>query len=405
MSSYADLRLEAGWTYGTQLLGESYSIVVRRGLKASGVTDDLDPATLTAVLRGGESVNPVTNDDVRPERPWRLRARLDGGPGWVTLCSGKIQRAQVQYDKSDATTPNAYRLTLTGVDVVRELAAAPSEVAVSGTLTQRVAAVMDPTGLPYVVDDPLPAGPSSPITTDARDAVAQLRLVRDTAHALMYINRDGVLVAVSDHARPRAASAPDWQATDDSSAPGIRYNQLTPAYDTDALVNLLTIKLLDGAENPETTHEDPDSRATWGDHPQAVTVNGGVPETHADLWFASRLDPDLIPEKLEFIVQERDPLSRPPEGRSAHLAAAVGVELYDSVRVTRTGVPTADLLVREVTHLITPARWTVELGLRVPEVLATRWTDVPADLTWADVPAGLTWREAVNWRPYLDEGA
>lgn len=405
MTGAALLRLEAGWTYGTQLLGEAYSLTARRGVKPSGVTDDLEPATLAGVLKGGDTVNPLLNPDVRPERPLRLRASLDAGATWTTLWAGKILRAQVAYDKSDASTPNAYRLTLTGVDVVRELAAAPSEVAVSGSLTQRVAAVMDPTGIPYTVDDPIPAGPSGPIPTDARDVIGQLRLIRDTGHALMYVNRDGVLVAVSDHARPRVVSAPDWQASDDSTLPGIRYTQLTPALDTDAVVNLLKVKLLDGADNPETDHEDAESRAEWGDHPQAVTVNGGLPETHADLWFASRVDPVLLPESLEFIVQERDPLSRPPEGRTEHLAAAVGVELYESVRVTRTGIPTTDLLVREVAHIITPARWSMELGLRVPEVLATRWTDVPADLTWADVPADLTWREAVHWRPYLDEGA
>ena len=41
---------------------------------------------------------------------------------------------------------------------------------------------------------------------------------------------------------------------------------------------------------------------------------------------------------------------------------------------------------------------------RVPEVLATRWCDVPADLTWDDLPPDLTWRDVANWHPYL-EGA
>lgn len=402
MSAYADLRLEAGTSYGTQLLGDTYSLQIRRGLRRSGVTDDLDPGTLTAVIKGGDAVNPRLNPDVRPERPWRLRARPEGTDTWVTLCSGKIQRARVDYDKADATTPNAYRLALTGTDLVASLAAHPSETAVSGSMAQRVAAVMDPTGLPYVVVDPMPAGASSPLPTDARDVAGQLRLLRDTAHALMYVNRDGALTVVSDHARARVASAPDWTATDDSTQPGIHYTGLTPALDTDAVVNLLTVKKLDGGGNPETLHEDPDSRDEWGDHPQSITVNEGVPETHADLWLASRVDPDLVPESLTFVVQERSPLTRPPEGRAAHVAAAVGLELYDTVRVTRAGIPTVDLLVREVTHSISPGRWTVELGLRVPEVLATRWMDVPSDMTWADLPADLTWREAVYWRPYLE---
>jgi hypothetical protein len=57
--------------------------------------------------------------------------------------------------------------------------------------------------------------------------------------------------------------------------------------------------------------------------------------------------------------------------------------------------------VRDLSHTITPTRWTVGVGLQVQEVLAIRWMDVPADLTWADVPPDLTWRDAVRWRPYL----
>jgi hypothetical protein len=116
---------------------------------------------------------------------------------------------------------------------------------------------------------------------------------------------------------------------------------------------------------------------------------------------ASRVDPELVPESIRFIVQERLPQAIEPTVNATHLAAAAGVELYDVVRVERDGMPTTDLLVREITHTISPRAWAVGLGLRVPEILATRWDDVPADLTWDDVPADLTWRDAVDWHPYL----
>jgi hypothetical protein len=393
--------LEAGHDYGTQLLDDTYSITIRRSVRANGVTDDLEPATFTAIIKGSDTLNPLTNDDVRPNRPIRLRATLDGGATWATLWTGRISRARLTHDPEEKDDAGAYRLALTGTDLVAELTGIPSDVAVDGNLHQRVGAVLDPTGLPYVVDDPSTPGAAATLPTDARDVLGQLRLIRDTAHALMYVNRDGELAVIADNARPRVAPSPDWIATDEDATPGIHYTEVDPALDTDAVVNVLTIALLDGAGNPETIHTDETSRDAWGDKAQTVAVNDGVPETHADLWLASRVDPELVPESIRFIVQRRLTQALEPTVDATHLAAAAGVELYDVVRVTRDGMPTTDLLIREITHAITPTAWAVGLGLRVPEVLATRWDDVPADLTWDDVPADLTWDTAVHWHPYL----
>ena len=73
----------------------------------------------------------------------------------------------------------------------------------------------------------------------------------------------------------------------------------------------------------------------------------------------------------------------------------------ETVRVERLGIDDSTQLVRDLAHTITPTRWTVTVGLEVPEVLATRWDDVPPAMTWDDVPADLTWNDAVNWHPYL----
>lgn len=409
-----DLALQCGHTYGTDVLDDTYSINLRRGTRPNGVTDDLDPATFTATIKGvgtdDRDLDPLTNDDLRPGRPVRLRGTIVGTDDWSTIWTGKIQRARIEYDPDAKDDPDAYRLILTGTDLVSSLAGHPSEIAVGGNLHQRVGAVMDPTGLPYAVEDPSATGAVVVLPTDSRDVIGQLRLIRDTDHGLMFINRDGALTAVADAARPRADVEPDWHATDDSFYVDdeIYYTQIDPALDTDAVVNILTIKTLDGADNPEATYTDEDSRAAWGDKPQGVTVNDGLAETHAGLYLASRVDPELLPQSIAFLVQRRLPQALAMTGRWGDLNAALGLELYDVMRVTRTqldplkdDIPDVDLLVREITHNITPQRWAIELGLRVPEVLATRWDDVPADLTWDDVPAGLTWNDAVNWHPYL----
>lgn len=390
-------RLEAGPVEApTDLLGDTYTITIGRGLAAQGVTSELDPAVFTAVVKGGSSTNPLTNDDVRPERPIRLRAGVPDGTGttWHTVFTGKIQRARIEYDPDRKGDVDAYRLTLTGTDLVEALSAVQSEVSVSGSLTQRVDAVMMPTGLPYAVTDNEAPAASTALPTKGRTVVDQLRLIRDTLHARMFVDRDGVLQALADNARPRELVEPTFVASD-QDPDAVHYTDLTPGFDTAALVNVITIEKLTAGDSELATYTDEDSTASWGSQPQTVVVNEGVAETHAGLYLATRTDPTLRPEGFSFIVDE----ASLPQNRRA----AATIEISDTVRVERLGLDDSTQLVHDMVHTITPTRWTVTVGLQVPEVLATRWDDVPAVLTWDDVPADLTWNDAVDWHPYLGD--
>jgi hypothetical protein len=388
-------RLEAGPAESpTDLLGETYSVTIGRGLAAQGLTSELDPAVFTAVVKGGTSTNPLTNDDVRPERRIRLRAGVPDGTGttWHTVWTGKIQRARIEYDPDRKGDVDAYRLTLTGTDLVEALASTDSEVAVAGSLTQRVDAVMAPTGLPYAVTDNADPGPTLVLPTNGRTVVDQLRLIRDTLHARMFVDRDGVLQAVADNARPREVVTPTFVASD-QDPDAVHYTDMAPGFDTAALVNVITIEKLTEGDSELSTYVDEDSRAAWGPQPQTVVVNEGVAESHAGLYLATRTDPTLRAEGFSFIVDE----GSLPQNR----VAAATIEINDTVRVERLGLDDSTQYVHDLTHTISPTRWTVTVGLEVPEILATRWDDVPADITWDDVPADLTWNDAVNWHPYL----
>lgn len=396
-------RLDAGES--TDLLGDAYSMTVRRGLAASGLTDELSPGTFTAVIKGSPKANPLTNPDVRPDRRIQLLAGLaDPATGevvdWHVIFTGTIKRARLEYDPAAKDDPDAYRVHITALDRVAVLAATPAETSVSGTVTQRVAAVLDPTGIPYTVTDNEPATTSIVLASEGRTVVEQLRLIRDTMHAQVFVDRDDRVQVVADNARARTVPLGEFVATDDPDggpAGAIHYHDLTPVFDTDAVVNLLTIKHL-GA-GTEETYTDEDSRAAWGDKPETVTVNDGNTETHAGLYLATRTDPELIPEHLAFFVALADEYMF----RDEHFAAACAIEVADSIEVQRVGLEDHNLLIRDITHTITHVRWSVGVGVRVPEVLATRWDDVPPDLTWDDVPAGLTWDTAVNWHPYIEE--
>lgn len=398
------LALEVGFP-AVNLLGDAYSLTIRRGNSTRGVTDALEAGTLTAVVKG-PSANPLTVPQVRTGAPVVVKAGIDRGLGveWEDLYTGTLDRARLVYDGgADKADPDAYRVTLTATDVVPALAGHPHETAVGGTLTQRVAHVLDPTGLPYTVEDPAtPVGAPPALATSERTAAGNLRLAVDTDHGLSYVDRHGVIRVRSDQSRPRtpAAAAADLAATDDPNAPAasLHYYDLSPTLDTEALVNVLDVEAVTGAGTTTTTHVDTTSLEAWGPHAGKVTVNDGVPETHADLWLASRVDPALLPERLSLNVLERP----------SHLEAAATLEPYATVSVARAGVFPAPvtMAVRGVEHTITAdrrtgVRWLCHLDLRPLEVLATRWDDVPPTLRWDDLPPTMTWDDAVRWHPYL----
>lgn len=397
------LRLEVGeGAEAVDLLGDAYTITIRRGNATRGVTDTIEAATLVAVIDGPKA-NPLTVSQVRPGA--LVRVLVGTGGAWEPLYTGKLDRARVVYDDGpDKADPDAYRVTVTVTDPITPvLAGTPHETAVAGSLAQRVAHVLDPTGLAYAVEDPSPTTPAPALATKERTAGGNLRLVVDTAHAIAYVDRAGVLRVVSDHARPRTpeAAAADYLATDDPAAgeDALHYYDLTPSLDTDAIVNVLEVEL-GGASS---THIDEASRAEWGPHADKVTVNDGLPETHADLWLASRREAALRPEALSFNVGNPYDPRRP-----AHLAAAAVLEPYDTISVERAGVfaTPVKMTVRDITHTITASnrhgvRWLCHLGLRPLELLATRWDDVPPTLRWSDLEPTMTWDDAVRWHPYL----
>lgn len=405
--SLAGLRLEVGPDGDTvDLLGDAYNLTIRRGNTTRGVTDTIEAGTLLAVIRG-PSANPQAVAQVRPGHRVRVLAGLDLGDGveWEPIFTGTLDRARLVYEGGpDKADPNAYRVTLTATDNARPLAAHPADTAVAGTLTQRAAHVLDPTGLPWQAidtDTPL-ATPALP--TGERTAAGNLRLAVDTLHGLAYVDRNNVITVVADNTRPRRPgidTAADYVATDDPAAPpsALHYYGLTPTLDTDALVNVLEVERLTTGDPERTVHTDPASAAEWGPHADAVTVNDGVAETHADLWLASRTDPELLPEELRLNV-----LARP-----AHVAAAATLEPYTTLSVERAGVLPVPVVmaVRSLEHHITaraagePIEWLLTLGLRPLELLATRWDDVPPGLRWDDLDPAMTWDDVARWHPYL----
>ena len=400
------LRFEFGTGAVTELEALACQISIGRGLKPSGVTSELDPGVITAVVKGATTSDPRTNPHMRPNQPVRLLAGIDPGTGveWHEIFTGTTHRAQIDYSATDKKDASVYWITVTGVDLCGALASLPYSVATSGTLTQRLSVMLTEHGIPFTITDTAdPETTTGPLPTDGKTVADQLRLIRDTAHALVYVDKTGVLQAVADNARPRTVATPDHVATDETGDGEIHYHDITPVFDTEALVNRLTVTKLTGGDPEVTTYTDATSETTWGTHPGEVTVNDGLAETHAGLYLATRTDPETVPRSLSFAVDTWE-----ADDYATHLAAACALEIGHTVEVRRDGLPTTTRVVRYLSHAIDVVsepvyrlRWTVTVDLDTPEVLPTRWDDVPPDLTWDDVPPDLTWSDAVGWHPYL----
>lgn len=134
------------------ILGSAVSATVQRGGSVDGVTDRIEPGLLTTTVLD-LAVDPSLNPRVRPGRAVRLTAWQAATGTWAPLFTGKLKQAEVEYGgKLDPFAKP--RVTITAVDAVSELAATDQPYNYSGTLGQKVRALMA-------------AAPALPFTTDA----------------------------------------------------------------------------------------------------------------------------------------------------------------------------------------------------------------------------------------------
>lgn len=370
-----------------EVFPSAHSVLVRRGLSANGVTENLEPGVCTIVFVD-DALNPLSYDATRPGRPVRVGVDefVDEEIVFVPIFTGTIDRGVIDIDKETGKS----RLVVTAFDAVPTLAGHPYTTAHAGTFSQRVTPVLEDAGVEYVVHDDDPDEATGTLLTNQQTALGQLLLARDTMHGFLYVDRFNVVQAYADDQRSR--TDPVMTLTDGSVA-GSGYVAIDPGFDTDDLVNVLTIETLDTPDNTLETFTDEDSVTAWKKKAQTVVVNDLEAEFHW-LRFTARINgPGLTVKQVRINSTRLDAF-----------ATFAALELYEAVRVVRDGLVDQEqqvvFLEHQITHRIgLPPKWMVTATTRKRELLPLRWMDVPDDITWADLDPALTWNSAIYWHP------
>lgn len=366
----------------------THSIQVRRGLTANGVTENLEPGVCIVVFVD-DTLNPLTNELTRPGRPLRVGVEefIEDEFVFTPIFTGEIDRGELEIDKDTGKT----RLVLTAYDAVPFLAGHPYATAHAGTFSQRVTPVLEDAGVDYLVHDDDPDEATGTLLTEQNTALAQLVLARDTLHGFFYVDRDNVVQAYADDQRSRDDAT---VILTDGSEAGLDYVGIEPGFDTDDLVNVLTIRTLDTPDPVEETFTDEASVTEWKKKAQTVTVNDLDAEFHW-LRFTARLTgPALTAKQVRLNAVKIDAL-----------AAIAALDLYQPVRVVRDGLIDQEQqilhLVHEINHYRLPYafKWMTTVTTRKRELLPLRWMDVPDDITWDDLDPTMTWNTAIYWHP------
>lgn len=370
-----------------EVFSSAHSVRVRRGLTAYGVTEKLEPGVCEVVFVD-DALSPLSYDATRPGRPLRVGVNVVEGDDLVyePIFTGEIDRDSLQIDKATGKT----RLVITAYDAVPTLAGHPYTTAHAGTFAQRVTPILEDAGVAYEVHDDDPDEPTGTLPTNQQTALGQLLLARDTMHGYLYVDRFNVVQAYADDQRNR--DAPDITVTD-GSVGGLDYIEVDPGFDTDDLVNVLTIETLAEPDNLTETFTDEDSVTAWKKKLQTVTVNDLDAEFHW-LRFTARLTgPGITVKRVRLNAT-----------KSEAFAAIAGLSLYQAIRVVRDGLIDTEQQVLYLEHEITPRdglppKWMCNVTTRKRELLPLRWMDVPPDITWDDLDPAMTWNTAIYWHP------
>lgn len=329
------------------ILGSSHQLTIDR--------DELDVATLTANINDG-ALDPSQSSVLRPGRPLRVTALSPAGK-WEPLFTGAVRSASVVYNLR-AREGRQAQIELVATDAATDLAnVGRSEgVATIGQLPY----VLEGAGVPWNVN-----GSGNQVGTavvvsrnDNASALDQVGLTRDSTLGYAWVDRRNIV---------NAWDADQLGATIAGTLSEARYTDVAIDYDTDRVINEVTVKFLrlnpDTGESEEVTYgpyADAESRKTWGPHAATFTIqwedeNEAQIEAFAGAILAANATPVIRINSVTFPVRSTADLSVNAGERLALL------DLFDLVTVVNASAGLNEpLRVRGLRHTITPKRWTVE---------------------------------------------
>lgn len=355
------------------ILGPTHDIKVNR--------EALNIGTLTATVLDA-TLDPSQDDLIRPGKRVRLMVLDDNTDAWTPLFTGKATEASVTYVLKDPTVPSSKRarITLTAVDATSDLANQKRSEGV--TTLAELPYVLEGCGVPWNV---LGSGNQVPSATvvaynDNASALDQIAITRDTNSGRAWVDTFGTLrvIPYDGTGRYTAGYLSGYEVVTD----------LDLSYNTGDCINEVTIKYL--RLNPTTgeteeiaygPYRNETSISEWGVRSATFTIQGLSEETSAipDLAaaiLATNSEPIVVLNSLTAVVKDTAYLKR----------ASLLADVMDNPFIDwedDTGYHFySDLYITTIEHSITPDKWTVKMGFRDKNVVASP-TYVPSPNTGA----------------------
>lgn len=166
--------------------------------------EELNVGTLSAVV-ANPNLSPAVADTIRPGRRFRLVGKkVIGGEFIEQTIGGRLTNAKVDYFPQNTDPSRRALITLTGTDNVSLLANAKRSSSVAKI--SELPYVLEGAGVPWVTDGSSNqiASANVVVTNDNASALDQVALTRDTVGGYSWVDRFGVLRAVSAFPDPTA---------------------------------------------------------------------------------------------------------------------------------------------------------------------------------------------------------
>lgn len=334
------------------VIGESHELrEVRQALQVGELTATIVSRTL----------DPADSTLIRPGRRARLRALVNGV--WDELITGKLLKANVDYDLKDPSIPDEKRATITVnlVDAGQPLSQAkrPQGVATIAELPF----VLEGAGVPWNVNGSGNQVATATPTTfnDNASALNQVALTRDTRSGYAWVSRRGVVNAWDAASLPSGAPLVLDEAT---------YSGLKVTYDTDDCINAVSVTVQSLGVDGTTTE------TTYGPYEDAASIekNGRFLK---EFTVTGLTKPQVDTFAAAVIAANKEPARRVqsvtlPLNTLARVNAHALVDLYAEVQVVNGEVSLSDVLrVTGIEHSIQTKKWLLTLTFATDGAVAS----------------------------------
>lgn len=325
-------------------------------------------------------------------------ATLDPAQGSGTRIMKKGDRVRVHMNNASLTSRKTGTFTITKVSTAIDLKKPPGRqylmtvqlrgngvTGVAGVGASKGVGTIDDlsdviTGAPYEIGgDGYGSGRTTPIGTSTEVAYVevaseldQILTTRDTIPGVMAFEDPDGRIQVFDSRTQRTGAATFTLGPEN-------YSDIDMRFDTDHIVNVLTIKYLEkvkaggsGAAGKATrivehdhTFEDAASIAKYGRFKKTHTVHKRIDfSAYADDVFAANADPDEVPRSVRVPIRKASELLGGYED-GHYVTKKVDV-------VSPDGLTTFTCRIHRIQHTITNRRWFVDVFLKPPTVIKHR---------------------------------